>query len=166
MFSAGQVSNFLDLTEDLGIEIWLGGGWAVDAYLGRQSRDHGDIDVVLQAADEPALRRAVEAGGFVDVWTADQRPCNFVMAHPDGRRIDFHLFDFDEDGNGLYDDLGPAFPAVAFTGRGMVAGRAVRCIEVRTLIDFHTGYDHDANDVADVAALCARFGHPLPEQYR
>lgn len=88
------------------------------------------------------------------------------MAHPDGRRIDFHLIDLDADGNGLYGNLGPASPARAFTGRGVISGRDVRCVEVLTLIDFHTGYDHDANDAADVTALCMRFGQPLPEQHR
>lgn len=166
MFSAEQVHAFLDLTDELAIDVWLDGGWAVDAHLSRQSRDHGDIDIILQSIDEPALRRAIEDEGFVDVWSGDHRPCNFVMGHPDGRRIDFHLFDFDADGNGLYDNLGPVFPAKAFTGRGMIAGRQVRCIEVETLIDFHTGYAHDADDAADVTALCEKFSIPLPEQYR
>ena len=166
MFSAGQVLAFLELTDGLGVKVWLDGGWAVDAHLGHQSRAHRDIDIVLQTVDEPAVRRAIQADGFVDVWTDDRRPCNFVMAHPDGRRIDFHLIDFDADGNGLYDNLGPAFPAKAFTGRGLISGRDVRCIEALILIDFHTGYDHDANDAADVTALCAKSGHPLPEQYR
>ncbi|GAA4698526.1 2''-aminoglycoside nucleotidyltransferase [Promicromonospora umidemergens] len=165
-FFAAQVLSFLELTDALGVDVWLDGGWAVDAHLGHQTREHGDIDIVLRTVDEPALRQAVEADGFADVWTADQRPCNFVMAHPDGRRIDFHLVDFDADGNGLYDGLGPVFPAKAFTGRGAIAGREVRCIEALTLIDFHTGYDHDADDVHDVTALCAKFGQPLPKQYR
>ena len=166
MFTAPQVRAFLDLTDRLGIRVWLDGGWAVDAHLGRQSRDHGDIDIVLETAAEPTLRAALEAAGFADVHTDDRRPCNFVMEHADGRRIDFHLIDFDEDGNGLYDNLGPAFPAIAFTGIGSIEGRSVRCIEVSTLIDFHTGYAHDADDAADVKALCAKFGLLVPQQYR
>lgn len=166
MYTASQVRDLLDLADRLGIPVWLDGGWAVDAHLGRQTREHGDIDIVLETSSEPTLRLALEADGFVDVHTDDRRACNFVMAHTDGRRIDFHLIDFDAEGNGLYDDLGPAFPALGFTGIGTIEGRPVRCIEVTTLIDFHTGYAHDAVDTADVTALCTEFGLPLPGQYR
>lgn len=34
MFSAGQVLAFLELADELGVDIWLDGGWAVDAHLG------------------------------------------------------------------------------------------------------------------------------------
>jgi len=33
----------------------LCGGWAVDAWLGRQTRDHGDVDVSVFADDQRAL---------------------------------------------------------------------------------------------------------------
>jgi hypothetical protein len=33
----------------------LSGGWAIDAWLGRETREHGDIDVSVSAADQQAL---------------------------------------------------------------------------------------------------------------
>lgn len=33
----------------------LCGGWAVDWWLGRQTRDHGDIDITVFSSDQPAL---------------------------------------------------------------------------------------------------------------
>ena len=30
--------------ENLGIEIWVDGGWGVDALLGEQTRPHKDLD--------------------------------------------------------------------------------------------------------------------------
>jgi lincosamide nucleotidyltransferase A/C/D/E len=31
--------------ENLGVEIWIDGGWGVDALLGEQSRPHQDLDI-------------------------------------------------------------------------------------------------------------------------
>src|SRR6266508_340243 len=34
---------------------WLGGGWAIDAWLGRQTREHEDIEICVVRADQPAI---------------------------------------------------------------------------------------------------------------
>jgi hypothetical protein len=69
---------------------WIAGGWAIDAFLGRQSREHGDIDVAvlrrdqlaaqdvlagwdLQAADPPGKLRPWREGEILpesvhDIW--------------------------------------------------------------------------------------------------
>ena len=69
---------------------WIAGGWAIDLHMGRQSRAHADVDVVvlrpdqlavqrhlagwdLQAADPPGTLRAWVEGktlptGVHDVW--------------------------------------------------------------------------------------------------
>ena len=44
-------------------------------------------------------------------------------------------------------------------------GRTVDCIMPEWLVRFHTGYEVDATDWADVSALCARFGLPVPPEY-
>jgi hypothetical protein len=38
---------------------WIAGGWAIDAFLGRQSREHGDIDVALLRRDQLAVQAAL-----------------------------------------------------------------------------------------------------------
>ena len=43
--------------------------------------------------------------------------------------------------------------------------RAVDCITPEWLGRFHTGYEVDATDWADVSALCARFSIPFPREY-
>ena len=35
---------------------WLAGGWALDAFVGRTTRAHGDIDVAVLARDRDAVR--------------------------------------------------------------------------------------------------------------
>jgi len=36
---------------------WVGGGWALDLFLGRTTRPHGDLDVVVLRDDQEWLRR-------------------------------------------------------------------------------------------------------------
>jgi lincosamide nucleotidyltransferase A/C/D/E len=48
----------------------------------------------------------------------------------------------------------------------VVNGRRVSCTTPEWLVSSHTGYAVDANDWADVSALCARFGLPVPDDYR
>jgi len=108
----------------------------------------------------------LDGGWGVEVDSPDRRPWNFVYAHPDGRRIDFHLIDLDEHGNGVLGTAGDLYPARSLTGRGEIGGRPVRCIEPSSAVQFHTGYRHDDNDAHDVRLLCGTFGIDLPEQYR
>jgi Aminoglycoside-2''-adenylyltransferase len=35
---------------------WIAGGWAIDLHLGRETRPHADIDVLVLRADLPAIR--------------------------------------------------------------------------------------------------------------
>ena len=38
---------------------WIAGGWAIDLFVGRQTREHGDIDVAILRDDVPLLSRAI-----------------------------------------------------------------------------------------------------------
>lgn len=166
MFTVADVHWFLDLVEELGREVWLDGGWGVDALVGRPTRPHRDLDIALRSVDGPVLQRALERCGFTEVDLKVRRPFNFVYAHEDGRRIDFHLFDLDSAGDGRYGDTGEVYPALGLSGRGAIDGRPVRCIEASTAVQFRVGYEHDDGDVHDVRLLCETFGIPLPPQYR
>ena len=39
----------------LGVPFWIAGGQAIDLFLGRQTRHHGDIDIAMLRADHEAL---------------------------------------------------------------------------------------------------------------
>jgi hypothetical protein len=43
--------------ENVGVEIWIDGGWSVDALLGEQSRSHQDFDIVIEEKDMPKIER-------------------------------------------------------------------------------------------------------------
>ncbi len=152
---------------DLGIEIWLDGGWGVDALLGEQTRIHSDLDIVIQHKDLPQLRELLEARGYKDVPRKDTSPWNFVLGDDEGRLVDVHAVTLDAEGNGLYGPSkeGVMYPAGSLTGSGVVDGHAVRCISAEYVVKFHTGYKLRESDYADVTAVCARFGIERPAEY-
>jgi lincosamide nucleotidyltransferase A/C/D/E len=162
-----DVHALLDLLDANGIEIWLDGGWAVDALLGEQTRAHNDLDIVIAFADVPTLWVLLKERGYNDVPRDDTSPWNFVMGNTQGVEIDFHVVTFDAQGTGVYgpqrDDF--SYTAAALQGQGVIGGRSVRCITPDVLVYFHTLYTPDANDVHDVVALCRRFGIRYPASF-
>jgi len=165
---AADADDLIALLEGEGIDVWVDGGWAVDAVLGDQTRDHGDLDVALEERFVPRLRTVLAARGFADVPRADTSPWNFVLGDGAGLQVDVHAFGLDERGDGVYGppEAGEFYRADALTGEGTIAGRRVRCIAPAWLVRFRTGYPPRAVDRADVAALCERFGIEVPEAYR
>jgi len=165
--TAEDVCDFLSLMDGHGIRIWLDGGWAVDACLGSQTRHHADLDIVIEERDVAPATTALERRGYAPVPRPDTRAWNFVLGDAAGHQIDFHVIVLDESGRGRYGPPGTKdyFPAEALAGKGIVNGRTVACITPEWLVRFHTGYVVDATDWADVSALCARFGIPIPRDY-
>ena len=153
--------------DNLGIEIWLDGGWGVDALLGEPTRPHSDVDIVIQHKEVPKLREFLEARGYKDVPRDDTSPWNFVLGDDAGRLVDVHAVNLDAEGNGLYgpEKEGVMYPAGSLTGSGVLNGCAVRCISAEYVVKFHTGYKLRSSDYHDVTAVCARFGITYPAEY-
>jgi len=164
--TAEDVLAFLDLMDAHGVRIWLDGGWAVDACLGAQTRPHADLDIVVEERGTATAVAALTGRGYRPVPRPDTTAWNFVLGDAGGRQVDFHVIVLDEHGDGVYGPHGACYRAAALAGTGTVAGREVRCISPEWLVRFHTGYDVDETDWADVSRLCERFGIPVPEQYR
>lgn len=165
---AESAVDLLRLFETAGIDVWLDGGWAVDAALGKQTRSHKDLDIILQSKDLPLLREILGARGFCDKEGGTES--NFVLVDGQGLEIDVHAIVFDESGNGVYrmengEDW--IFPAAGFKGQGEILGSSVRCLspEVQVLCHAH-GYVPKEKDLLDMALLEARFGVELPPHLR
>jgi len=165
--TADDVCDFLELMTAHGIRVWLDGGWAVDACLGSQTRPHGDLDIVIEERDVTRAAAALHGRGYEPVPRSDTRAWNFVLGDDAGRQIDFHVITLDEHGCGTYGpaENGDQYAAGALSGKGTVKDRTVDCIAPEWLVRFHTGYQVDATDWADVAALCERFAIPVPSDY-
>jgi lincosamide nucleotidyltransferase A/C/D/E len=166
--TAADMCRLLDLVESLGIEIWLDGGWAVDAWLGRQTRRHADVDIVIERSELATLADALRVRGYRDVPRDDTRPWNFVLGDPAGHEVDVHVIELASDGTGIYGPRPPefTFPADSLSAVTMLCGRPVRAIPPHRLVEFHGGYEPDDDDRADVLALCERFDIEIPPTYR
>jgi hypothetical protein len=115
----------VELSDQNRIDVWIDGGWGVDALLGEQTRAHRDLDIAGQHRDVPRLRASLEARGYKDVPRDDTRDCNFVLGDSLGHQIDVHSYAFDSAGNHVY---GVEYPVESLTGTGSVNGHPVRRI--------------------------------------
>lgn len=61
------IKEVLNVGNELGIEVWLRGGWAMDFILGQVSRVHEDVDWFVWEGDLPAIPELVISRGWVDL---------------------------------------------------------------------------------------------------
>ena len=162
--TSGDVVDLYKAVTQLGVELWIDGGWGVDALLGEQTRPHKDLDIAIQQKGIPVLRHLLQARGYTDIELGDARPWNFVLGDESGREIDVHVIVLDHQGNGIYGppEKGQKYPAASLTGTGTIERQAVRCISPEWMVKFHSGYDLKDKDFRDVSALCKKFGIDLP----
>jgi len=155
--SAEDVVRLLAVMD--GIDVWLDGGWGVDALLGEQTREHDDLDLVVARSDVPLLIEVLGREGY-DVATGRLPTC-IVLLDPIGRQVDVHPVVFNEAGDGIYrmeDGRDWPYPAAGFAGRGSIAGQEVPCLTPEVQVLCHAGYELAETDLHDLAALGDRFG--------
>jgi lincosamide nucleotidyltransferase A/C/D/E len=163
--AADDLGRLLAELERAGIEVWLDGGWGVDALLGEQTREHDDLDLVVSLADVPKLIETLMRAEYELV--DGEAPTSFVLLDNAGRQVDVHPVAFSDDGDGIYrmrtgDDW--VYPSSGFAGRGRVLGRAVPCLDAETQLLCHEGYELGDDDYHDLSALHERFGIALPPE--
>lgn len=147
----------MDVLRAAGTEFWLGGGWGIDALLGKQTREHRDLDLMHRHEQEPAVMAALT--GFTE--SLDQRPVRFVVTDPNGREIDLHPLVFNPDGSAVQASPDPGspfvYPADCFV-TGTIRNRTVPCLSAAQQVYFHQGYEPTARDRHDMAQLRTTFG--------
>jgi lincosamide nucleotidyltransferase A/C/D/E len=168
MMTAETVLVLCDTFEKLGVEVWLDGGWGVDALLEIQSRDHADLDIVIDGKDVARLRDHLERNGCKEIKLEIARPHNFVLADQFGSEIDIHVIERDERGDGIYGPPanGEMYPSASLTGIGSINAHHVKCISPEWTVRFHTGYKLKDKDYGDVSAVCKKFNLELPDDYK
>lgn len=136
--SAEDVVAILDRLEGAGLTVWVDGGWAIDAVAGRQTRAHDDLDLVGRLAEIPALERELAALGYERA--GGEPPMSFESVDADGRQVDVHPVA--DDGAYVMRDGGIwHYPVDGFGGRGVIGGRAVRCLTVEAQLYCRSGYE-------------------------
>jgi lincosamide nucleotidyltransferase A/C/D/E len=168
MMTASDVIEIVGRLEEAGLRYWLDGGWGVDGLVGEQTRQHDDLDVVVELSRVDEITALLAPLGFKA--TTDGRPTRMVLADDAGRRVDIHPITLDAEGNGRQAAAGPNggdafYPAGGLAGEGVIAGRPVHCLIPQLLLLHHTGYEPQAKDCHNVKLLCERFGLALPAPY-
>ncbi len=161
---ANDVIELYNLLEENGIEVWIDGGWGIDALLGRQTRQHKDLDIAIYHKDKPKLRKLLKDRGYTDVASDDRSDWNFVLGNGESE-IDVHTFIFDDNGNNIY---GTAYPKASLSGTGVINGESIQCIPPEWVVTLHAQakYEPKEKDIQDVNAVCDKFGLEPPENYK
>lgn len=164
--TAERVLEILDSMRSHGVTASIDGGWGVDALVGRETRPHEDLDLVVAMGDVDTIRSAL--GGFDFSVAEDHLPVRFVMRDPHGSQLDFHTVTFDEQGGGVQPQPGGGsfrYPPEGFV-QGQIAGRPVPCISAHVQVLCHLGYEPTAKDAHDVLLLCRHFNLAVPSAYQ
>jgi lincosamide nucleotidyltransferase A/C/D/E len=150
---AAEVLAFMRDAGGRGFRVWIAGGWAVDALVGRQTRDHLDLDVAVDERDFDALLALLGHQGYA--VTTDWLPARVELRHADGRTLDLHPVVFESDGSGTQFGLGDErflYAADGFTA-GRIAEAVVPCLSAEQQLRFREGYLPRPVDVHDIALL-------------
>jgi lincosamide nucleotidyltransferase A/C/D/E len=162
--TAERVLELLSILRASGVTATLDGGWGVDPLLGRETRRHEDLDLVVALSDVPRIQAALRPVGFV--LHEDHLPVRFVLRR-NAEQLDFHTVIFDPEGGGVQPQPGSGsfrYPPEGFV-LGRVRGVSVPCISARVQVLCHLGYAPTPKDAHDVLELCRVFGLSVPEAY-
>ena len=95
MITEKDAIALINLAESLEINVFIDGGWGVDALLGEQTREHQDIDLFVEERQAARFIHALHQGGFKERTEAYSTPNHIVFADADRRTVDLHLFNYD-----------------------------------------------------------------------
>ena len=166
MMHEHDIADLLKAAENLGITVWVGGGWGVDALVNAQTRPHNDIDVYIEKRNADNFIKMLIAKGYSEIKTEYTTESHTVWQNTSGHMVDIHLIEFKaDDAESLYFE-GEAYPLFVLDGTGTIGGIAVRCFTAEAQLLFHQGYEHSEKDIHDVLLLCNTFGLDLPEEYK
>lgn len=156
---ASRVLEVLDLLAAAEVTAWVGGGWGVDALVGRQTRRHYDLDLVISDSDEQyrKLAELLRHEGFrpdePELTPGLPMPVRCAWHDDDGHTIEIMPV-------ALH---GPALSAVSAGGKvpdgaspfasGVIGGRPVPCLSAELQLALHQGYQLRDIDAADVGLL-------------
>ena len=169
MMHADDVIQVVHALEIARIDVWLQGGWGIDALLGEQTRPHDDLDVIIRRDDITQAMQVTRNLGFS--LMTDELPQGFVVRDAMDRRVDFHPVRFRSDGSAAQQSNRGGewvFSRPGLQGIGAINGRSVRCLTPEEQAVRATdqpgdeGYEPDETDRRDMQLIRERFGIPLP----
>ena len=167
-----DVFQVMGALEAGGVPFAVAGGWGVDALVGRQTRSHDDLDIVID--DYKAnLGRALDALaplGFRLTGSYERRawmPMNAVLEDGAGRDVDLDSVNWEV----LAREFGP--PGADGASRrqfehrvfaeGTLGGRRIPCLSADVQLLYHTEFDLTPRRRHDVTLLRDELGASIPD---
>ncbi len=173
-----DVISIYQCLSDNGIQVWLTGGWGIDALLGEQTRPHKDLDVIMLLDDVVRMRLLLGRDGYClkEIWSENrwvvdahgiETATAFVLQDSQGRELDAHAMRLDDRGDGIpaWEAGGFVFKRQDLAGEGVIAGVAVQCLTPEMQVLCHTGYELPDKQLCDLELLHEAFGVEYPEDY-
>lgn len=148
----------------MGIKVWIDGGWAVDALLGKQTRPHEDLDLAIEHKNLSKFKEYLENQVYKELERDENKKWDLVMGDDQGHEIEAHAFSFDDDGQVIEQEDWNGYSANSLSGTGIIDGKVVRCVNLDQL--FKTKRNFKESDKKDINALCEKFGVEYPEKYK
>ena len=178
MVRAKDVISIYQCLLDNVIQVWLTGGWGIDALLGEQTRPHKDLDVIMLLDDVVRMRELLghDGYGLKELWSENrwvvdahgvETATAFVLQDSEGREFDAHAMRLDDRGNGApaWEAEGFVFKRQDLAGEGIIAGVAVQCLSPEMQVLCHTGYELPDKQLRDLELLHEKFGVEYPDEY-
>jgi lincosamide nucleotidyltransferase A/C/D/E len=173
---ATEVLEVLDGLNASGLEVRVAGGWGVDALLGAQTRQHDDLDLIVDLAREGDAQAALQALGFrrirAEFFAGALMPKQIIMRDRAGRVVDLHGVDartWPGSWRELLESAGRSVvvfdPAKPFAV-GTIEGRPVECLSPELQLASREVYELSDSAATDARALCARFRLAEPRYLR
>ena len=139
---ARDVVTAVGVLSEAGLDVVVAGGWGIDALLGRQTRRHGDLDLLVTGG-LPAVRTAADVLAETGFRVVDGQaegghwmPVFVVVRNDSGRTIELLPVD--------------SSPEVV---TGTLAGRPVPCLSAEKQLEYHRGYQPTREDRKDIERL-------------
>lgn len=94
-----EVLAILGALEVTGTRLWVAGGWGVDALVGRQTRAHRDLDLLLDAQRLEECLGLLAARGYA--VETDWLPVRVEVVAAERGWVDVHPLRLAADGSGV-----------------------------------------------------------------
>lgn len=156
-----RVLTVMDAIAAAGPPCWVAGGWGIDALLGRQTRRHYDLDLVMSDTPDDVERmgRVLARVGFRPVVRESNpglfMPVRHCWQDDQGCTVEVMPVPLHEPPFSATAPAAPRLPWDQQFTRGVIGGREVPCLSASLQLALHEGYEARGIDRADVAALRA-----------
>ena len=129
MIGINDACEILSWAYNNNIEIWLDGGWGVDALLGKETRQHNDIDLFVEEKNYNKFIEIIKNKGFNEIVVEYTSEVHTIWSDNKLRIIDLHMFKDNCDGTICYE--GEVFQKNIFDGVGKIGNIMVSCINAK-----------------------------------